>query len=142
MSQAKLGDTVRVHYTGKLTDGSVFETSREQDPLEVKIGSGQVIAGIERAIQGMSPGESKRVKVSPSEAFGQRQKDRILCFKRSDFPADTDPKVGQQTEVHMNDGRTLPAVVTSVEDSTFTVDANHPLAGEELAIDLQLMEII
>jgi FKBP-type peptidyl-prolyl cis-trans isomerase 2 len=142
MSQAKRGDTIRVHYTGKLKDGKVFGSSHQGGPLELTLGAGQVIPGFERALEGMSPGESRSVDVPAEEAYGQRENDKILEFERSTLPAGVDPQVGQHLQLQTQDGRALPAVVARVSESTVTVDANHPLAGRDLVFDVELIEIV
>lgn len=142
MSQAKKGDTVRVHYTGKLKDGDVFDSSRQRGPLELKLGAGQVITGFEQAIEGMSPGESKSVDVPAAEGYGQRQEEKVIDFERSALPANLDPRVGEQLQLQTQDGRAVPAAVTKVSESTVTVDANHPLAGNDLVFELELVEIV
>jgi FKBP-type peptidyl-prolyl cis-trans isomerase 2 len=142
MSQAKQGDTVRVHYTGRLTDGKVFKSSRKHEPLELTLGAGQVIRGLERAIEGMSPGQSKSVDILATEAYGPRQDGKVVEFDRSRLPANIDPELGQQMPLQTKDGRTVPAVVTVISESTVTVDANHPLAGMDLIFDLELVEIV
>lgn len=142
MSEAKQGDTVRVHYTGKLKDGEVFDSSRRRDPLEVTLGAGQVITGFERAIEGMAPGESRNVDVPAAEAYGQRHDEKVLVLERDKFPPDVDPKVGQQLQLQTQEGRPVPAVVTRVSDLTVTMDANHPLAGHDLVFELELVEIV
>jgi peptidylprolyl isomerase len=142
MSQAKEGDTVRVHYTGKLRDGKVFGSSRDHGPLEMTLGAGQVISGLERAVEGMSPGQAKSVDVPAAEAFGLRQEEKVLQFQRDSIPARLDPKVGQQLQLQTPDGHPVSAVVIGVSESTVTVDANHPLAGSDLVLDLELIEIL
>jgi FKBP-type peptidyl-prolyl cis-trans isomerase 2 len=141
MTKAKHGDTVRVHYTGKLEDGTVFDSSRQRDPLQVTLGSGQVISGFERALEGMSPGDSKSVAVPPAEGYGDRQDDRIIQYDRSRLPAGAAPEVGQQVQLQSQDGSQIPAVVTRVSESSITLDANHPLAGRDLTFELELVEI-
>jgi peptidylprolyl isomerase len=142
MTQAQKGDTVRVHYTGKLQDGSVFDSSREREPLELTLGSGRVIPGFEQAIEGMAPGDTKSVDVPAAEAYGQRFQERVVDFERERLPAGIDPQVGQQLQLQTQQGQPVPAVVTRVSESTITVDANHPLAGRDLVFDLELMEIV
>lgn len=142
MSQAKKGDTVRVHYTGKLKDGKVFDSSRQDDPLELELGAGQFVTGFEAAVEGMVPGESKSVEVPAEEAYGQRQDFKILEFYRNMLPASVEPKVGGQMQLQTQDGRAVPAVVTRVSESTVTVDVNHPLAGRDLIFDVELLEIV
>jgi FKBP-type peptidyl-prolyl cis-trans isomerase 2 len=142
MSHAKIGDTVRVHYTGKLKDGEVFDSSRQREPLELKLGDGQVIEGFEGALVGMSAGQSKRVHVPAAKGYGQRQDDMVLEFERRTLPPDLDPQVGHQMQLQTHEGRQVPAFVTRVSESIVTVDANHPLAGKDLVFDLELIEIV
>lgn len=142
MSEAKPGDTVRVHYTGKLKDGQVFDSSRQRDPLELTLGAGQVISGFEQAIEGMTPGQSKSVDVPAAEAYGERQKEKIVNFDRKSLDADANLQVGQRVQLQTHDGQALVAIIADVSDSTVTVDANHPLAGRDLVFDLELMEIV
>ncbi len=142
MAQAKEGDTVKVHYTGKLGDGTVFDTSEEQTPLEFTIGSGQIIPGFERAVVGMEPGETKTATISPEEAYGQHREDMTLAVERGQFPEDINPEPGQQLQVQQPDGRTAIVVVSDVSESTVTLDANHPLAGQPLTFDIELVDII
>jgi FKBP-type peptidyl-prolyl cis-trans isomerase 2 len=142
MAQAKDGDTVRIHYTGKLKDGQVFDSSRERGPLEVTLGGGQLIKGFESAVLGMTPGETKNIDIPAAHAYGERSDGKVLDFSRSQLPEGADPQVGQQMQLQTSDGRAVPAVVTRVSESQVTVDANHPLAGRDLKFDLELVEIL
>jgi len=142
MAQAKAGDTVQVHYTGKLEDGTVFDTSEERTPLEFTIGSGQIIPGFERAVVGMEPGETKTATISPEEAYGQHREDMTITVDRGQFPEDINPEPGQQLQVQQPDGRAAIIVVSDVSESTVTLDANHPLAGQPLTFDIELVDII
>lgn len=141
MAAAKQGDTVKVHYTGKLEDGTVFDTSREREPLEFTIGEGKVIPGFEAAVIGMEAGKSRSATVPPEQAYGERRTDRILTVEREQFPEDLDPQVGQQLEVKQPDGQAVPVTVARVSDADVTLDANHPLAGRELTFEMELVEI-
>jgi FKBP-type peptidyl-prolyl cis-trans isomerase 2 len=141
MSQAKPGDTVQVHYTGKLKDGTVFDSSRERSPLEIKLGAGQVISGFEQAIEGMVVGETKTIDVPMGEAYGERQDDKIVDFDRSSLPGDVAPQVGQKVQLQTQGGQPIPAVIAGVTENSVKVDANHPLAGHDLVFDLELMDI-
>lgn len=141
MAAAKQGDTVKVHYTGKLEDGTVFDTSREREPLEFTIGEGKVIPGFEAAVVGMEAGKSRSTTVPPEQAYGERRTDRILTVERDQFPDDLDPQVGQQLEVKQPDGQAVPVTVARVSDTDVTLDANHPLAGRELTFEMELVEI-
>jgi peptidylprolyl isomerase len=142
MAQAKHGDTVKVHYTGKLEDGTVFDTSINRDPLQFTIGEGQIIPGFEQAVVGMNPGESKTTKVLADKAYGPHYKERVLLARRNQFPVDLKPEVGQKLQIRRTDGQTSVVTVTEVSESSVTLDANHPLAGKDLTFDIQLIEIV
>ena len=142
MAQAKIGDTVRVHYTSKFEDGMVFDTSIEDDPLEFTIGDGQVIPGFEDGVIGMSTGESKTVKATVDRAYGPHRDDLVLVVDRKQLPADLEPEVGQQLEGRQEDGQIILATVIDVTESSVTLDANHPLAGKNLIFDIELIEIL
>ena len=141
MAQAKHGDTVKVHYTGKLEDGTVFDSSENREPLEFTIGEGRVIPGFERAVVGMSPGESKTEKVPADQAFGPYREELVLEIDRQQIPADVEPKVGQRLKLPKVNGRTTELLVTGISESKVTVDTNHPLARNDLIFDIQLLEI-
>ena len=142
MAQAKEGDTVKVHYTGKLEDGTVFDTSDEEAPIEITIGRGQIIPGFEKAVIGMEPGEKKTATISPEEAYGPRREDMTLTVERGQFPEEINPEPGQQLQVQQPDGRAAVVVVSDVSESTVTLDANHPLAGQPLIFEIQLVDVI
>lgn len=149
MAQAKSGDKVKVHYTGRLEDGTVFDSSEcaddncgcETGPLEFTIGEGQVIPGFERAVEGMSIGETKTVNIPVADAYGTRQDELVAQVPRSDLPQGMSPEVGQQLEVTQEDGSSFPVLVIEVTDDSITLDANHPLAGKDLTFDLKLVAI-
>jgi peptidylprolyl isomerase len=141
MAKAKDGDTVKVEYTLKLEDGTVFDTSVGSDPLEFTIGEGQMITGFENAVKGMKVGESKTVTLSPDEAYGEYQDDLVTVVDRSELPADLDPKVGDQLQANHTDGTTSVVTVIATSDTTITVDANSPLAGKTLTFEIKLVEI-
>jgi peptidylprolyl isomerase len=141
MSQAEHGDTVTVHYTGKLDDGTVFDTSIERDALRFTIGEGQIISGFEVATLGMSPGEAKTINIPMNEAYGPHREELILVVDREQFPPDLNPEVNQQLQMSHADGEVMVAIVTDVSESQVTLDANHPLAGQDLTFDIQLVEI-
>ena len=142
MAQAKDGDTIKVHYTGKLDDGSVFDSSTDRDPLEFKLGENRIIGGFEKAVIGMEPGEKSMVKIPAEEAFGPHREEMVIEMKKEDFPADVDPKIGQKFNLHQSDDQTVIVTVTEVTENTVTLDANHPLAGKELTFDIELVEIV
>lgn len=142
MAQAKQGDTVKVHYTGKFEDGTVFDTSMNREPLEFTIGEGQLIPGFEKAVVGMEPGQSLTTEVPAEEAYGPYDEEMLLVVGKDQFPTDVDPQVDQQLQVRQADGRTFVVRVTDVSDSEVTLDANHPLAGEDLTFEIELLEIV
>ncbi len=141
MGQAKLGDTVKVHYTGKLDDGTVFDSSAERDPLQFSIGEGLVIPGFEQAVVGMTPGESKKTNIPADEAYGPYRPELVMVVEKERIPTDVSVEVGQMLQISQSNGQAIPVVVTEVSDSQITLDANHPLAGQELIFDIQLVQI-
>ncbi|HEY9742093.1 MAG TPA: peptidylprolyl isomerase [Coleofasciculaceae cyanobacterium] len=141
MAQAKPGDTVKIHYTGRLEDGTVFDSSADREPLEFTLDGGQVIPGFEQAVVGMTPGESKTEKIPMDQAYGPHRPEMVLEVSRQQMPPELQPEVGQQLQVQQPDGQTIPVFVTEVTESTVTLDANHPLAGEDLTFDIELVEI-
>lgn len=141
MPQAQYGDEVKVHYTGKLEDGTVFDASTDRSPLKFIIGDGQIIPGLEKAILGMSLGEAKTVKVPMDEAYGPRREEMILVVDREEFPVHMKPEVGQLVEMRHPNGRRITVTVTGVSESSVTLDANHPLAGKDMTFDIELLEI-
>lgn len=140
MQSAKAGDKVRVHYTGKLDDGSVFDSSDGRDPLQFEVGSGQVIPGFDRAVTGMVPGEARSVTIEASDAYGDRRDDLVLVVERAQLPPDLEPEVGQQLQLSQ-EGQAFAVTVADVAPDSITLDANHPLAGENLTFDLHLVGI-
>ena len=142
MTQAKAGDTVRVHYTGSLNNGTQFDSSIGREPLEVKLGSGAVIAGFDAALQGMSVGESKTVTIPPDQAYGEHRKEAVQEYPRSSLPAELELQVGQQLQGQTQDGQRLLLTIAELGEETVLLDANHPLAGQDLTFDLELVEIV
>jgi len=165
MAQAQQGDTVRVHYTGTLQDGSIFDSSEaaEQEncgcdcsssggcgtgsdcgcePLEFTIGGGNVIPGFEKAVQGLSVGESITVTIPADEAYGPRHDQLVAVVERAEMGGEIQPIEGQQLEVVLEDGSTMPVLITDVSETTVTLDANHPLAGQDLTFAIKLVEIV
>jgi len=162
MAQAQQGDRVKVHYTGKLDDGEIFDSSECEDdgcgcdddgcddegcgcesgPLEFVIGEGDVIPGFEAAVVGMSPGESKEVHIPMDEAYGPYQEELVGVVELSRLPEGMVPEVGYQLEVTGQDGECFPALITALTDTEVTLDANHPLAGRDLTFDIRLLEIL
>jgi len=170
MAQAKTGDKVKVHYTGTLEDGSVFDTSEEpieqpddhscgcssksnvdkgcgcgsraSAPMEFVIGAGQLIPKFEAAVIGLEPGGSITVTIPAEDAYGERAEEMMAVIERSEIPAEINPEPGQQMEVILEDGSPLPVLVTEVTDTTITLDGNHPLAGRDLTFFIRLIEIL
>lgn len=142
MSKVKEGDKVKVHYTGTLEDGSVFDSSRDREPLEFTLGEGQLIPGFEKAVVGMEEGDSTSVDIPSDEAYGERREDLEIEVNKEELPEEVDPQLGVQLQVKQNDsGRAIPVQITKVTDDTVTLDANHPLAGKDLKFDIELIEI-
>ncbi len=140
--QAKYGDTVNIHYTGRLQNDTVFATTMNQAALQLTIGRGQVVLGLENAVVGMSPGESKTVKTPAAIAFGPHRKEMTQIINRDQFPNHLKPMVGQKLQDYQTDGQIINVMVTDVSESTVTLDANHPLAGKDLIFDIQLVEVL
>ena len=139
--EAKDGDTVSVHYTGTLEDGSVFDSSVDREPLEFTLGQGQVIAGFEQAVLGMKVGETKNIHIPVDEAYGPHLDELVLEIDRSELPEDLDPKVGEQLQMTQPDGRTMIVPVIAASETTITIDANNRLAGKDLNFEIELVEI-
>jgi len=138
---AKDGDTVNVHYTGKLEDGTVFDSSVEREPLEFTLGAGTIVPGFEEAVRGMQAGQSKTVTIPSQEAYGPRRDEMVLVIERTELPPELKPDVGQQLQMQQSDGRAVSVLVTDVSETTITIDANHPLAGKDLTFEIELLEI-
>lgn len=142
MALAKLGDTVRVHYTGTLNDGAIFDTSENMDPLEFTLGEGMVIPGFENAVLGMNVGETKKVNLSPDEGYGMPDDELVMVVERDDLPPELTPEVGMILKATSEEGDETHIVITDVEGTSVTLDGNHPLAGQELIFEIQLVEIV
>lgn len=141
MAEAKKGDKVKVHYTGKLKDGSVFDSSENREPLEFELGAGMMIAGFDQAVHGMKIGDKKVADIPSNEAYGPRNDEMIVSVPKEQLPPDLKPAVGQQLSMQQPSGQAVPVVVTKVEDENIELDANHPLAGKDLVFDIELVEI-
>ncbi|MEM1175065.1 MAG: peptidylprolyl isomerase [Pseudomonadota bacterium] len=141
MSQAKQGDTVKIHYKGTLDDGSEFDSSEGREPLEFELGSGQVIPGFDNAVDGMAVGDSKNVRIESADAYGERHEQLIQDVPRTALPPEMEPEVGMALQSQAPDGQVMNLVVTAVTDESITVDANHPLAGQALTFDIELVAI-
>ncbi len=141
MTQAQNGKKVQVHYKGKLEDGTVFDQSQPDQPLEFQVGAGQVIPGFEKAVEGMNAGDEKTVKIESAEAYGDHRDDLVMNVSRDRIPPDLDVEVGQRLQMERNDGQKIPVTVTEMDDANVTLDANHPLAGKDLTFDIKLVDV-
>ncbi|MEJ2100687.1 MAG: peptidylprolyl isomerase, partial [Desulfobacterales bacterium] len=139
--EAQAGDLVSVHYTGKLVNGEVFDSSKDRDPLEFTLGNQKLLAGFEEGVVGMKPGESKSVTLKPAEAFGDRREDLVVELPKDKFPEHIDPSVGLQLEMKNPSGASLAVVITEVGEDSVTLDGNHPMAGKTVVFDIELLEI-
>lgn len=142
MRAAKLGDTVRVHYRGSLADGSVFDSSEGSEPLEFTIGKRQVLAGFEQAVIGMREGDIRTVTIPPDRAYGPHDKELMVDVLRAEVPPGLDPRVGQQFEVEQDGKTPLVVRVAAMTDTSLTLDANHPLAGEALTFRIEFVRLL
>ena len=142
MSEAKKGDKVKIHYTGRLKDGTVFDSSVKRDPLEFTIGGGQVIPGFEQAVEGLSAGDTVTTDIPASEAYGLRRDEMMFTVDKGQLPPDYEPELGHKLRSQSNEGQPIIAIVTGISESEVTVDANHPLSGEDLTFDIELVEIV
>ncbi len=142
MTTVKEGDTVRIHYVGKLEDGSVFDSSEGGASLEMKLGQREFIAGIEKAVVGMSVGEKKTVAIQAEEGYGPHRKEKVFEYDRSRLPEGFAREVGQQMQMFRADGQPVQVTIMDFSDSTVTMDCNHPLAGKDLIFEITLEEIV
>lgn len=141
MAQAKTGDTVKVHYTGSLDDGTVFDSSVERDPLEFTLGAGQVVPGFENGVLGMAIDESKTVNIPCKDAYGEHNPAQIIEIERTQIPADMKVEVGMQLQMMADDGQALMVTIAELSDDKVKLDANHMLAGKDLTFEIKLVEI-
>ena len=141
MQQAKNGDNVKVHYHGKLVDGTTFDSSEGREPLAFKLGSGMVIKGFDDGITGMVVGEKKTINIPFMDAYGPVEQERIMEFPRDQFPAEMVPELGMPLQMSDRSGNVIPVVIVEIKEEVVMLDANHPLAGKDLAFDIELVEI-
>jgi FKBP-type peptidyl-prolyl cis-trans isomerase 2 len=141
MQQVKSGDKVKVHYNGKLRSGETFDSSNGREPLEFTVGSGQVIKGFEEGVKGMQIGDKKTVEIPVDDAYGKKQDEMLIEFPKDQFPADMNPEIGAQLTMTNGAGQSFPVIVAQVKDDSVILDANHPLAGQDLIFDIELVEI-
>ncbi|HVU57318.1 MAG TPA: peptidylprolyl isomerase [Puia sp.] len=142
MQQVKAGDTVRVHYHGRLTDGTTFDSSAGREPLEFQVGSGMVIKGFDEGVMGMTVGQKKTIEIPVEEAYGPKDPQAIIEYPAANFPPGMTPEVGMQLAMTNQHGHQIPVTIVEVRPDVVVLDANHQLAGEDLVFDLELMEIV
>ena len=142
MTEVKSGDVVRIHFTGRLEDGTEFGSSQGQNPLEFRVGAGQIIPGLDQKLDGMSVGEKDTVTVPAEEAYGAHDERQVQELPRSAVPANINLTVGARLQATTQDGRQVELTVTDCDDEKVTVDANHPLAGHDLTFDIEVVEIV
>ena len=141
MQEVKNGDKVKVHYQGKLRNGETFDSSNGRDPLEFTVGSGQVIKGFDQGVMGMKVGDKRTVEIPVQDAYGEKQDEMMIEFPKSQFPAEMNPEEGMQLMMNNGSGQSFPVTVTEVRTESVILDANHPLAGQDLIFDIELVEI-
>ncbi|TXE10324.1 peptidylprolyl isomerase [Algoriphagus aquimarinus] len=139
--QAKKGDAVQVHYTGKLEDGSVFDTSANREPLGFTLGDGNMIKGFDTAVDGMTLGDKVTVTIPAAEAYGERRDDMMIEVPKAQVPADIKPEVGLDLMLQGGNGQPMPVKVVAIDDEKVTLDANHQLAGKDLIFDIELVKV-
>jgi peptidylprolyl isomerase len=139
--QAKNGDNVKVHYTGKLTNGEQFDSSVGREPLGFTVGAGQMIKGFDAAIPGMVVGDKKTITIAAVDAYGERMAEAIIEFDRANVPADMKLEVGLPLTLSNQQGQPIPVIITEIKDDVIVLDANHFLAGKDLVFDIELVEI-
>lgn len=142
MPQVQNGDTVRVHYTGSLNDGQIFDSSADRDPLEFTVGAHQVVPGFEDAVLGMNPGESKTAHLPADQAYGQRDNRLVIRVSKTQFPPNMNVKLNDRLQMQSRDGRVMNVVVAEIADDSVVLDGNHFLAGKDLTFDIELVEIV
>lgn len=139
--QAKNGDTAHVHYTGRLEDGQVFDSSEGGEPLSFEVGAGQVISGFDDGVRGMEVGDKKRIEIESDDAYGPRTEALIQTVERDKINLGAEPEIGMNLMMHLPDGNQIPVSITEVTESHVTLDANHPLAGQKLVFDVELVDL-
>lgn len=141
MTTASKGNDVKIHYTGTLEDGTVFDSSREREPLEFTLGEGQLISGFENAVEGMEEGETKTVNLPPEEAYGQPRDELVAVFDKTDFPEHINPEEGMMLQLKAQNDQPMSVRVTDISDDKVTLDGNHPLAGKPLTFEIEVIAV-
>lgn len=141
MQQAKDGDKVKVHYHGRLRNGETFDSSQGRDPLEFTVGAGQMIKGFDEGVKGMQAGDKKTVEISADDAYGPKEDANLIEFPKDQFPPEMNPEPGHQLMLSNDQGQQFPVVVKEVKEATVILDANHPLAGQDLTFEIEMMEV-
>lgn len=141
MSQAQNGSTVKLHYTGKLSDGTVFDSSDGREPLEFEIGAGKVIPGFEKEVVGLAQGEKKTFTVPPEDAYGARRDELVAEVPKTEFPENINVEIGQELQLRQPDNSIIRVTITDIKEESVILDANHPLAGEVLTFDIELLDV-
>ncbi len=141
MSEAKKGDTVQVHYSGTLSDGTVFDSSAGRDPLQFTLGTGQVIPGFDQAVEGLKVGNKAKATIASAQAYGAHHPEAVLTVPVAQLPPGLNPSVGQNLQMQGQDGQPIPVRVTEVSEESVTIDANHPLAGKDLTFEIELVAV-
>ncbi len=142
MASAALGNVVKIHYTGKLADGTVFDSSLDREPLQFTVGEAQVLEGFERCVVGMNPGDTRSIQLPAREAYGLHRDDLVMEADREQFPEDLELEVGIQIQMEEDDGRITVVTVIRLDEKTITLDANHPLAGMDLTFEITLVKVV
>ncbi|RYY96725.1 MAG: peptidylprolyl isomerase [Chitinophagaceae bacterium] len=142
MQQVQNGDKIRVHYHGKLRSGETFDSSEGREPLEFTVGSGQVIRGFDEGVKGMQPGEKRTVEIPVGDAYGEKSEEMLFEFPKNQFPDNMQAEVGMQLMMNNGQGQQFPVTISEVREDSVLLDANHPLAGQDLIFDLELVEIV
>jgi peptidylprolyl isomerase len=142
MQAVKNGDTVRVHYHGRLENGTTFDSSEGRDPLEFQVGAGMVIKGFDNGVMDMTVGEKRTLNIPVEEAYGPKNDELIMDFPKENIPADLNPQVGMELQMSNPQGQVFPVKVAAIGSEFITLDANHPLAGEPLVFEIELVEIV
>ncbi len=141
MGAALEGSTIKVHYTGRLADGTIFDSSEGREPLEVTLGTRSVIPGFEKGLMGLKAKEKKTIEIPAEEGYGHRNDEMMMEVTKADFPDDITPEVGVELQMQMDDGQDIPMKIIKIEDQKVTLDANHPLAGKTLIFEVEVVEV-